>query len=137
MNASDSGGALYVDTSAIARVLLGAPDTDLIVAEVSRYPTVVASRLMRTELRRVAMRMDLASEADSLLEPISLIPLTPAILQAAESVHPATVATLDAIHLSTALEAHRNADVAALMTFDRRLAEGARRNGLPVSAPGA
>ncbi len=49
---------------------------------------------------------------------------------------PATVGTLDAIHLVTALSLAEAGFVEAVMTYDARLAEGARRHGLTVVSPG-
>ncbi len=64
-----------------------------------------------------------------------LVPIDDAILTAAEAVTPATVATLDAIHLTTALELSAAGHITSLMTFDERLAAGAREHGLGVLAP--
>jgi predicted nucleic acid-binding protein len=63
------------------------------------------------------------------------VPMDDAILSAAEAVSPASVATLDAIHLATALQLAAERHVAAIMTFDVRLAEGAREHGLAVIVP--
>jgi len=45
------------------------------------------------------------------------------------------VATLDAIHLATALHAAQVSGLDALMTYDARLAAGAREHGLTALAP--
>ena len=58
-----------------------------------------------------------------------------AILAAAEAVAPASVATLGAIHLATALHLAAERHVTSMMTFDARLAEGAREHGLDVIMP--
>lgn len=57
------------------------------------------------------------------------------LLSAAETIVPATVATLDAIHLATALRLASAGLLDAVMTYDRRLAEGAREHGLKVLSP--
>ncbi len=46
---------------------------------------------------------------------------------------PAAVRTLDAIHLATALAL--GDDLQEIVTYDRRMTEGARRLGLPVASP--
>jgi len=46
---------------------------------------------------------------------------------------PATLRTLDAIHLATALTL--GGDLAAFVTYDDRLADAARTLGLPVVRP--
>jgi len=48
---------------------------------------------------------------------------------------PPTVATLDAIHLATAVSLSNAGKLDALMTYDKQLAIGAREHGLVVLAP--
>ncbi len=74
-------------------------------------------------------------EIEAWLAGVSLVPMDDATLSVAEAVSPASVATLDAIHLATALRLAAKGHVASIMTFDARLAEGAREHGLPVIAP--
>lgn len=126
---------LYVDTSAIARVLLGTPDASLIVDEIERFDAQLSSRLLRTELRRVALRHDLLEFVDPLLAEISLMPIDESTLIAAETVRPAAIRTLDAIHLATIMRLAEVDSVDAVMTFDLRLAEAVREHGLTVVAP--
>jgi uncharacterized protein len=127
--------AVYLDTSAVGRVLLGEPDAPAILRDIAEFDQRVASRLLRTELRRLAIREDRLREADQLLAGVALVPVDHETLAAAETVPPSTVGTLDAIHLVTALRLSRAGHLAALMTYDVRLADGARRHGLPVLAP--
>jgi predicted nucleic acid-binding protein len=126
---------VYVDTSALGRVLLGEADAPALVDELSRFDQLVASRLLRVELRRLALREDLLSRADRLLSSIALLPLDEAVLDAAEGVEPASVATLDAIHLVTALRLADRDLIHAVLTYDERLAEGVRHHGIRVLAP--
>lgn len=127
--------ALYLDTSALGRVLLGERDRDVILREMSAFDVHVASRLSRIELRRLALRHGLLADADQLLAGIGMSPLDDAILATAETTPPSTVATLDAIHLTTALRLADAGSLDAIMTYDIRLAEGARQHGLTVLAP--
>jgi predicted nucleic acid-binding protein len=57
------------------------------------------------------------------------------LLAPAETIPPPAVATLDAIHLATAVRLARAGQLDALMTYDGRLADGARAHGLAVLAP--
>jgi predicted nucleic acid-binding protein len=66
---------------------------------------------------------------------VALVPVDEDLLSAAEAVLPATVGTLDALHLVTALHLAAAGRLGAMMTYDRRLADGARANGLVVIAP--
>ncbi|CAN5238151.1 type II toxin-antitoxin system VapC family toxin [soil metagenome] len=124
-----------MDTSALGRVLLGEPDAAAVVRELREFDRHIASRLLRVELRRLALREGLLDHADQLLSGLSLLPLDQAVLDAAETVQPASVATLDAIHLVTALRLADEALIDTVLTYDARLADGARAHGLAVIAP--
>lgn len=128
-------GGVYVDTSALARVMLGEPDTPAITTALSGFEQHFSSRLLAVELRRVALRESMSAVADALLGGVALIPLNEAILASAETVMPTTVATLDALHLATALRLSDAGLVTTLLTYDDRLADGARANGLAPLAP--
>jgi uncharacterized protein len=127
--------SLYLDTSALGRVLLGEPDASAILRELTRWEQHVASRLLRTELRRVAIREGVLAQADQLLRTVALVPVDDAVLTAAETTPPSTVTTLDAIHLATAVRLASAGALEAVMTYDAHLADGARHHGLAVVAP--
>lgn len=126
---------MTIDTSALVRVMLGEPDAAAILRDLGSFDQRIASRLMRVELRRVARREGQLPAADQLLASVVLLPLDEAVLSAAELLPPTTVATLDAIHLATALHAARASGLDAVMTYDTRLANGAREHGLTALAP--
>lgn len=130
-----SVAGLYIDTSALARVMLGEPDAPAITAALAAFEQHFSSRLLAIELRRVALREAMPVVADALLGSVALVPMNEAILVHAETVLPATVATLDALHLSTALHLNRAGLITTLLTYDERLAAGARTHGLPTIAP--
>jgi len=126
---------IYLDTSALGRVLLGEPDAPAVLRDIGAFEQRVSSRLMRVELRRLALRQGRLADADRLLAGIALIPVDEDLLAAAETVPPTTVGTLDAIHLATALRLSHSGRLDAVMTYDSRLADGAQRHDLPVLAP--
>lgn len=126
---------VYVDTSALGRALLDEPDRNVIAEALSGFDKRVSSRLLRIELRRLARRHGLDDDATDLLADTILLPIDDAILSAAEAIQPANVATLDAIHLATAVRLVRAGDLDALMTYDARLADAASHHGLRVVAP--
>lgn len=126
---------VYLDTSALGRVLLGEPDAPAILRDLGGFEQRVASRLLRVELRRLALREGLLADADELLTGMALLPVDADLLAAAETLPPPTVATLDAIHLATALRLVSAGRLDALMTYDTRLADGARHHGVTVLAP--
>ena len=125
----------YLDTSALGRLLLREPAAPAILDALAAFEQRVASPLARVELRRLGLRTDRLAEADRLLSGVALIPIDEDVLAAAETVSPATVATLDAIHLVTALRLAHADRLDALRTYDRRLAAGAREHEITVLAP--
>lgn len=127
--------AVYLDTSVLGRILLGEPDAPGILRELGAFEQRVASRLVRVELRRLGLREDRLADADQLLAGVALVPLDDDLLAVAETISPFSVATLDAIHLATALRVSHGGRLDALMTYDARLAAGARSHGLTVLAP--
>jgi uncharacterized protein len=126
---------LYLDTSALGRVLLGEPDAVAVLRDLAGYERHVSSRLTRVELRRLALRRGQAHAADQLLTGVALVPVDESLLATAESLPPVTVASLDAIHLATAVRLAGAGLVDAVVTYDVRLAEGARHHGLSVFTP--
>jgi uncharacterized protein len=127
--------SVFLDTSALGRVLLEESDTSTINEALAAFDQVTASRLLRVELRRVGLRRGLLDRADALLKDISLIPIDDHVLSAAETLTPSIVGTLDAIHLATAVRLAEDGRLDALMTYDKRLADGAREHGLTVLSP--
>lgn len=128
--------SVYVDTSALGRVLLDEPGADAAEAALGGFERKVSSRLLAVELRRLALRASVAPGAERLLLGIALVPVDETVLGTAETLGPANVAALDAIHLATALRLAEQHAIDALLTYDRRLADGARHHGLRVLTPG-
>jgi uncharacterized protein len=136
--ASASGreaSSVYVDTSALGRALLDEPEKPAIERTIADFQRSVSSELLRTELRRLAFRHNLLDQAVELLAGVSLIGLDKEILTEAEIIAPAAVATLDAIHLVTAVRLFKAGGLEAMITYDKQLAAGAREHGLTVLSP--
>jgi uncharacterized protein len=127
--------ALYLDTSVLGRVLLDEPNTAAIRRELGRFERHISSRLLRVELRRLGLLKDMLEYVDDLLSGKVLIPLDETILAAAETIAPAVVRTLDAVHLATAVRLAGAGQLDALMTYDQQLADGAREHGITVLSP--
>ena len=62
-----------------------------------------------------------------------MIDLVSGIRILARTVQPATVRSLDAIHLGTALHSRRR--LTSFVTYDKRLLDAAQAAGLPVDSP--
>jgi predicted nucleic acid-binding protein len=91
--------------------------------------------LLSVELHRLGLRENMLTLVSELLSGKVLIPVDAEILTAAETIAPPTVATLDAIHLATAVSLSSAGQLDALMTYDKQLATGAREHGIEVLAP--
>lgn len=126
---------VYVDTSALGRLLLDEADKQVIEGALEAFARRTSSSLLRVELRRLGLRHDTPERVDPLLAGILLIPLGRRIISAAETLTPSTVATLDAIHLATAVRLSQAGELDALMTYDKRLAAAAREHDITVLSP--
>src|SRR5258708_27973383 len=73
------------------------------------------------------------SRLPEVLDLIDLINLDPPIRILAQTARPATVRSLDAIHLGTAL--HARHAITSFVTYDRRLLDAATEAGLPTDSP--
>ena len=82
-------------------------------------------------VRRVAP--ELINGADAVVAQVSVIEVGEPIRRRAALLEPATIRSLDALHLATAIEVGDGLD--AVVTYDARMAETARSLGLAVMAP--
>lgn len=124
----------YLDTSVAYHALVGTPEAARWFDEIdNRTPgSLTSSRILRTELTRALRRDGMpVSDRDAVLDKVALVPLTDAILAAAEAITE-HVKTLDAIHLASALVL--GSDV-VLVTHDAGLKRVANILGLPVLDP--
>lgn len=95
----------------------------------------VSSVLTEIESFRALARYapEAVSRLPPVLDQIELIGLDPPIRILAQAVRPASVRSLDAIHLGTAL--HARHALTSFVTYDKRLLDAAMAAGLPVGAP--
>jgi predicted nucleic acid-binding protein len=126
----------YLDTSAYVKLPLEEAGHEDLRSELSRLDGYVSSMLLGVEAIRACSRYgsEIAQRARAWLDGISLLPLDDAVLDAAASLSPQPLRTLDALHLATALSVR--AEIGAFFTYDRRLAKAAADHGLPVVHPG-
>lgn len=126
---------IYLDTSALAKLLIVEAESAALLSYLTGHADQVraSTALVRTELPRAAMRVS-ADEAavSAALDDLVLLRLDDALLDQAGRLSPATLRSLDAIHLASALRA---SPLTAFVCYDRRLAEAAAALGLPVAAP--
>lgn len=124
-----------LDSSVAVRVILGhAPQAAAWIDRLNADPdrSLVASRLLKTEITRVLRRERIAvTVRDELLDHVAVIPISDAILAEAEAIVP-HVKSLDAIHLASLI--HSGLD-AAVVTHDATMAHVAGILGYHVIDP--
>jgi predicted nucleic acid-binding protein len=130
----------YLDTSAFVKLVHREAETDALIAWLRDWPIQASSRLLWVEtlltVRRAATDPEAAgravTSATRLLENVDLIEMDRAVAERAARLEP-PIRTLDAIHLATA--ELLGTSLGALVTYDARLAQAARRLGVRVSSP--
>lgn len=133
--------AYYADTSALVKLIVDEPESaDLhrwIIDLGHRDGVLVTSDLTRTELGRAVRRAlpDRAVRVREVLDALVVLTLDSATFDAAARLDPPELRSLDAVHLGAALAL--GDDLEGFLTYDARLADTARRHGIPVIAPGA
>ena len=132
---------LYVDSSVVLRIILGEPDP---LPSWSSADRLVASELVRVEcLRtidraRIVLRLDdqevarHRQAAIETIESLSLVTISPAILERAAEPFPTVIGSLDAIHLASAVRARTDFEALAFATHDMQLGTAARAMGFSV-----
>jgi uncharacterized protein len=128
--------AHYLDTSALTKLVVAEAETAALrtwLADVERDP--VSCDLARTELMRAVRRAapDRVVRAREVLDAVSLLEVTTATFEAAGRLDPTILRSLDAIHLAAALDLGDDLD--GIVTYDDRLAEAAKVNGVAVVTP--
>ncbi len=124
----------YVDTSAAIKLIVAEQESaHLIRAIESERPTLVACRLVETELRRAVQRLEVVNQRNvtELLDRLDLYELNPAILTQAGLLPGTHLRSLDAIHLAAALAI----GVDSIVTYDSLMSDAARDFGLAPLHP--
>jgi predicted nucleic acid-binding protein len=124
----------YVDASGLVKLVIDEAETREMVRWYVESDRVLTSVIGVIETRRAAARRPPdAGHLAHVLDRVEVLAVAPDIAERAGSILPATLRTLDAIHLATALTAEPGID--AFVTYDDRLAAAARDLGLPVVSP--
>lgn len=132
---------VYVDSSVLLRVILGEPER---LSSWGRIRQAVASELIRLEclrtIDRARIQLRLTDDAVSrqranvleVIDGLSLVPLTPAVLHRAAEPFPTLIGSLDAMHLASALLVREQYDDMLFATHDEGLGLAARSMGFAV-----
>lgn len=129
--------ALYLDSSAFVKIVVEEEGSSALRAFLrERAGRRVSSLLLRAEGLRAVRHLGPAALAQvrEALRRVDLIGIDDRILDAAGTLEPRVIRTLDAIHLATA--AAIGDDLEAIVTYDQRMVDAARLMGLPTATPG-
>jgi hypothetical protein len=125
----------YLDSSAILKLAVREPESARLRRYLRRQRPLVSSALARTEVTRALLPLGPAAveRGRDVLSRIELVRLSDRVLTAAGALLPPELRSFDAIHLATAQQF--GPDLARIVTYNERLAEGARALGWRVAAP--
>src|SRR6266545_3674766 len=100
-----AGQLLYLDSSAIVKLVMPEPETKALRELLRFWPERVSSVVARIEVERVARRIGggAVRRARSVLSRIALVDLDQPVVRVAAALDPPDLRTLDAIHLATAI----------------------------------
>ena len=128
---------LYLDTSAIVKLVMEEPDTSAVESAIAHCRAAFSSRLAVVECNRAIARVsnrNALTTAAEIFEAVVLHEVNEAVLEKAATLTPPSLRSLDAIHLATALLLDQSN--LAFVTYDDKLAWAAEGQGLSVLQPG-
>jgi uncharacterized protein len=127
--------ALYLDSSAIVKLVIAEPESTALRRYLRRRRPLVTSALARTEVARALLPLGPAAVRRGLevLSRLEILRLSDRILADAGAILPAELRSLDAIHLATMRQL--GASLSRVVTYDDRLSSAAAGLGFPVVAP--
>jgi len=126
----------YIDASAFVKLFAPEPESKAIAAAIeTQWSNLVASEILAIEAFRAAIRIGAGAPAAAshVLRRVVLLPLSAEVRERSCRIGTPELRALDAVHLATALS--RDAQVDAIFTYDKRLAQASADGGLRVLAP--
>jgi uncharacterized protein len=125
---------IYLDTSAFVKTVWVETESAALAAYIGDAETV-SSALLAVEARRSVLRAGahFMPRTDLLLDQMTLVDLTPTLLESAGRLPDPGLRSLDAVHVATALLLQGEID--AVVTYDRRTLAAAATHGLPTASP--
>jgi uncharacterized protein len=128
---------IYLDSAAVVKLVHAEPESQALRDWLDERTETgwISSVLVEIEAFRALARHAPAAvvRLHPVLDQIELIDLSTRIRILAQTVQPAAVRSLDAIHLGTAL--HTRSVLTSFVTYDKRLLDAAAAAGLPALAP--
>ena len=119
------------------KLVIDEPESAALERHLGRGQLVATSRIALVEVPRATAianpSSDVRRETARLLGSCLLVDVTDALLRAAADLASASIRTLDAIHLASAMRIEPD----ELVAYDRRLTAAAAEHGLEVASPRA
>ena len=127
--------ATYLDSSALVKLAVREPESAALLRYLRRKRPLVSSALARTEVIRALLPLGAATveRGQEVLRRVELLRINDRILNTAGSLDPPELRSLDAIHLSTALQFGK--ELGAIVTYDARMALAAQTLGCTIARP--
>ena len=127
--------AIYLDSSAVVKLAIAETESAALLKYLRRRRPLVSSALARTEVLRALLPAGKAavSRGREVLLALDLVRINGQVLEAAGSLLPAEVRSLDAIHLATA--ELLGDDLDRIVTYDARMADAAKQLGFRITTP--
>ncbi len=124
----------YIDTSAFLKLLVAEEHSGVLRRYVNERG-LWSSTLLAVEAHRAGPRLGIDALAiDEALRVLTMVVPSETTYSSARTVGVRELRTLDALHLASAMELAD--DLAAVITYDRRLAAGCEYEGIEVVSPG-
>jgi uncharacterized protein len=128
---------IYLDSAAVVKLAHAEPESAALRSWLDERAETPWISSVLTEIESFRALSRYASQAVSrlpaVLDQIDLIDLDQHIRMLARTVSPATVRSLDTIHLGTALRSRPS--LTSFVTYDRRLRQAAQAAALPIDSP--
>ena len=128
---------IYLDSSALLKLLFEEAESAALegwLTERAGTP-ILSSELVKVEVVRATRRLNpqVLPAARGLIAQLDHIPITGALLDEAADVGDASLRSLDAIHLASAVSL--SVELITFVAYDSRLATAARAAGLSIAQP--
>jgi hypothetical protein len=135
MSAEAPPGAVYLDSSAIVKLVVHEPETDALLQYLARGHLQATSALARVEVVRAVRRhgRSAIARAGDIIDSLNLLVLDDALLDHAATIAADDLRSLDAIHIASAQRLDDT--LRALITYDGRMLNAARALGLAAIGP--
>lgn len=135
MSAERDRAVVYLDSSAIVKLVVAEPESEALLRFLRSRPIRVSSALARVEVLRAVSPHGKAAMARgrAVLARVGLLALDDALLDEAAALSPGELRSLDAIHLASA-RVFGN-ELEALVTYDARMTRAAAHLGFGCVAP--